>query len=256
MHASDSGAIGAGRGDWVPKLHESESQCTVQQEGSCILSAAPPPLPLARSRPMASIQPRRITIKGGSSLLLRTALPEDAEAVVAHLRRMSADAPWILRTPEECDFPLEEERRLLNDWLFHESAIALIAERDAEAPGGRPEVKAMAIFMTASRRKIAHTVEVGMGADPDMRGMGIGRVMLEALLDFAVTCPVITKVMLKVYPANVYAHRLYSAVGFVEEARIQRSALETDGTYHDMIQMAMYVKPGIAPEGYPTWPLS
>lgn len=202
---------------------------------------------------MASIAPRTIPLKDGSTVLLRTAVPEDAEEVVAHLHRLCADAPWILRTPEECHFPLEEERRLLNDWLFHETALAVVAEGPAPGDGRTARVRAVSVLMAGPRRKLAHSVEIGMGADPDARGLGIGRAMLELMLDAAAANPHLTKVILKVYPANVHAHRLYQSVGFVEEARIPRSSRESDGTYHDMIQMAMYVKPGVAPEGWPTW---
>lgn len=207
----------------------------------------PPPMPASA---MAHVPPRTITLRDGSAVTLRTALPEDAEAVVAHLHRMVSDAPWILRTPAESHFPLDEERALLNEWLFDERAIALIADR--RVPGDA-RIVAMGIFMTAKRTKIAHTVEVGMGADPDMRGVGIGRALLTMLLDFAVTCPSITKVSLRVYPANEHAVHLYESVGFRQEARVACSSLEADGSYHDMIQMAMYVKPGVAPEGFPTW---
>jgi RimJ/RimL family protein N-acetyltransferase len=199
---------------------------------------------------MAFFPPRTLIARDGSTVTLRTALPQDAEAAIEHLARMSSDAPWILRTSEERDFPLDRERTLLNEWLFDERAIAIVAERSVP---GDSRIVAMAVFMTAKRKKILHCVEIGMGADPDMRGLGIGRALLEMLLDFALQCPGISKVTLRVYPANVHAVHLYQSVGFKEEARIPRSSIEPDGSYHDMIQMAMYVKPGIAPEGCPTW---
>jgi RimJ/RimL family protein N-acetyltransferase len=202
---------------------------------------------------MGQIEPRTIQLKDGSHAVIRTALPEDAEDVVAHLHRMFADAPWVLRVPSEATFPLEEQRLRLDEWLFAQRAVALIAERPVD---GHSRIVAMAIFMTGGRQKIAHSVELGMGCDPEVRGLGIGRALLVAILDWAVTAPGLTKVGLRVYPANEHAVHLYTHVGFVEEARIPRASLEPDGSYHDMIQMAIYSKPGVAPAGFKTWPLT
>ena len=52
---------------------------------------------------------------------------------------------------------------------------------------------------------------------------------------------------------NVKARALYQRLGFREEGRSPRHFKFGPGSYVDDIQMAMYVKPGIAPVGFLTW---
>lgn len=215
---------------------------------------------------MGRITPQRITLRDGSPALLRTALPADAEPVVAHLERVFRSAPWVLRTPAEATFPLEEQRRRLNDWLFSEGSIALLVERsssDASASAqlasttrAASPVIGMLVFLQGDRQKIAHTGEIGMGVDPDCRGLGVGRALLVALLDWASSVPVLSKITLRVMPENTAAMALYASIGFVEEGRLLRHMRHDDGTFHDLASMALYVKPNVAPPGHRTWAAS
>lgn len=212
---------------------------------------------------MGRITPQRITLRDGSPALLRSAIPADAEPVVAHLQRVFHAAPWVLRTPAEATFPLEDQRRRLNDWLFSDGSIALIVERsgpDASTPvqpfAPTAPVIGMLVFLQGDRQKIAHTGEIGMGVDPECRGLGVGRALLVALLDWACSVPVLSKITLRVMPENVAAMALYASIGFVEEGRLLRHMRHDDGTFHDLASMAIYVKPNVAPPGHRTWTAS
>lgn len=200
---------------------------------------------------MGQIAPRPTQLRDGTSALVRTALPEDAPQVIEHLGRVFRSAPWVLRNPDEATFPLDQQRSRLDEWLFDPRSIALIAER---SEGDRGRIIGMLVFVRGDRRKISHTGEIGMGTDPEVRGAGVGTALLRALLDWAVGAPDLTKVTLRVMPENVHAMRLYANLGFVEEARLQRHLRDDDGTYHDLLSMAIYVKPGIAPPGFRQWP--
>ncbi len=202
---------------------------------------------------MGQIAPRPIRLRDGSSVLVRTALPEDAPGVIEHLDRMFRSAPWVLRNPDEATFPLEQQRGRLDEWLFDPRSIALIAER---TEGERGRIVGMLVFARGDRRKVSHTGEIGMGTDPDARGTGVGTALLRTLLDWAVDAPGLSKVTLRVVPENVHAMRLYAQLGFVEEARLQRHLREDDGTHRDLLAMAIYVKPDIAPPGFRQWPVA
>lgn len=198
---------------------------------------------------MAQITPRSLTLRDGSPARLRTPLPADAEPVIEHLGRSFADAPWVLRNPDEATFPLEEQRARLNAWLFDPRSLALLVEREHTAT---PAVIGMLVFGAGDRRKILHTGELGMGVDPAARGLGVGRALLVGLLDWAVTSP-IEKVTLRVVPENAAARALYGSLGFQDEGLLRRHFRHDDGSYHDLACMAIYTQPGLAPEGFRTW---
>jgi ribosomal protein S18 acetylase RimI-like enzyme len=69
----------------------------------------------------------------------------------------------------------------------------------------------------------------------DARRTGIGRRLIEAILDLARDR--VELVQLTVIRDNEQARRLYASVGFLEYG-IERNALKQDGRYYDEVLMA------------------
>ena len=71
-----------------------------------------------------------------------------------------------------------------------------------------------------------------MSVRKDHWGLGIGSLMLDALLDWAKQSGIVTKINLRVRTDNERAIRLYTSKGFAMEGTIHR-AVFLDGQYFD-----------------------
>jgi RimJ/RimL family protein N-acetyltransferase len=79
---------------------------------------------------------------------------------------------------------------------------------------------------------------LGMGVIQSHRGRGLGRRLAEATLQRARERG-FEKIELGVFSSNAVAIALYQKLGFVEEGR-KRRARKVDGTYDDLVLMALF----------------
>ncbi len=80
----------------------------------------------------------------------------------------------------------------------------------------------------------------GMYVRPDTRNTGMGRQLLEAVIDYARDH--VELIQLSVVSGNERARRLYASLGFVEYG-VEKNSLKQDGHYHDEILMALDLMP-------------
>ncbi len=76
----------------------------------------------------------------------------------------------------------------------------------------------------------------GMYVRPDYRGTGVGRMLVEAIIDHARRR--VELLQLFVISDNLPARRLYESLGFVEYG-VEWHATKYRGRYHDDVQMAL-----------------
>ena len=96
-------------------------------------------------------------------------------------------------------------------------------------------------FENGSCRRIAHRGILAISVRENWRGQGIGMAMLQSLIAWAETNPLIEKVGLSVLASNVDAIRLYERLGFVEEGRQPREIKLGTGQYTDHVLMYRFV---------------
>jgi RimJ/RimL family protein N-acetyltransferase len=133
--------------------------------------------------------------------------------------------------PEAFGSTLEAEAAQPLNWFSDRlgSSTMLGGFRDAE-------LVAVAGFAIPQGRKQAHKGMIwGMYVRPDARRTGIGRRLIEAILDLARHR--VELIQLTVVADNEQARRLYASVGFLEYG-IERNSLKQDGRYYDEILMA------------------
>jgi ribosomal protein S18 acetylase RimI-like enzyme len=104
------------------------------------------------------------------------------------------------------------------------------------------EIVGVAGLLIREERKEAHkALLVGMYVRPSARKAGVGRRLVETIIEFA--RPRVELVQLAVVSDNGPARRLYERLGFLEYG-LEKKALKQDGHYYDELLMAKDLKAG------------
>ena len=122
------------------------------------------------------------------------------------------------------------------------------AEFAARLAGGRmlgafagAALAGVAGLLVEEREKERHKgTLVGMYVRPDMRGRGIGRLLVDAVL--AAAAGEVEQVRLAVVAGNAAARALYERCGFAAYG-LERRALKAGGVYYDELLMARFLPP-------------
>ncbi|SDJ25839.1 GNAT family N-acetyltransferase [Natribacillus halophilus] len=185
---------------------------------------------------MAEVETTTFNTKNNQTYTIRTALPEDAEKLLTYNQTIIKEARFLLTTPEEFLINTEQQKASLEKLLSDPNNLALIAECNNHIIG-------FLDYHNGHKARVQHQGSFGMSVLPAYRAQGIGRALVHTLLDWGQNHPLIEKINLEVLAGNAPAIRLYSNLGFIEEAR-QRKAIKFDQqNYDDLIAMAYFLQP-------------
>ncbi|GAB4422638.1 MAG: GNAT family N-acetyltransferase [Anaerolineae bacterium] len=164
--------------------------------------------------------------------LIREARPEDAEQLLANLRRLIAEPDInIPLAPGEFNLTLEEERQVLADYAAAVNSIFLVAEVDGEIIGALN-------LKGGTRQATRHTAVLGMSVAQTWRGQGVGSALMSQAITWARQTGVVNRLELYVYARNQAAIALYGKFGFEIEGQ-RRRAIYQNGEYLDDLLMAL-----------------
>jgi len=165
-------------------------------------------------------------------LRIRQAEPDDAEALLALVRRLLSQGPVdVPMEPDEFRYTVEEEREILADTSASENSVFLVAESGGRLIG---ELSLRGRTLPTMR----HSAGLGMSVAADARGQGAGRALLEAGVAWARASRFLTRIVLDVYVRNTRARHLYESVGFRYEVARRCSVVE-DGLCVDSKGMGL-----------------
>lgn len=166
------------------------------------------------------------------NLLIRKATPDDA-SILAEAERAIARTPGQLASrPEE-----------LKDEAFREKIVALSGNDSAlylvvEQGGG---IVGHAILEPHKLAATSHVVFLTIAIHEGHQGMGIGKMLMRHLIEWARAHPKIEKFELQVRSSNIRAIKLYEGLGFVEEGRKTKRIKYGPDDYQDDVYMALWV---------------
>jgi RimJ/RimL family protein N-acetyltransferase len=159
-------------------------------------------------------------------------LEEDADELCALLPRIHAESDSVNYFPGEFDKTVEQEQEFIRDHNAKACSIAMVAQIERRIVG-------VAGGASTEFRRFAHHAECGLAILKQFWGQGLGRKMMECLIDWSRRAGH-RKLYLKVFDHNERAIKLYKSLAFVEEARLEGDVLRGDGTYGDTIIMAKF----------------
>ncbi len=183
---------------------------------------------------------RTIALEGGRTAVLRPVALSDAPGVLECNRKIHSAGVGVVRTVDELPASAEGQERELREWIEGKrsgpNGSMVVAVLDGVVVG-EAEIRR---YTQAGLRHIGH---IGIGVQPDCQGVGLGRAMMEWLIDWARVGlgRGIIRLDLSVFHNNVRAIRLYESLGFVREGLRKRFVRLPDGSEIDDMLMVKFL---------------
>jgi ribosomal protein S18 acetylase RimI-like enzyme len=185
---------------------------------------------------MRTLPSRTIECGNGRTVVLRIMRPDDAPAVITLTRGILEEGLFAVTDSDEYRPNEQEERTRIEAFLQRPNNLALVAE-------GEGVVVGKLTFEGETLRRIAHRGILVIFLAPEWRNCGIGRTLMETLIEWASGHPVIEKLCLSVLSTNTPAISLYRKLGFLDEGCLPREVRSRNGDLIDDLRMYRFVKP-------------
>ena len=117
--------------------------------------------------------------KLGRTVVFRAAMPEDAADIIQYLKVTSGETPYLIREPDEITMTLEKEEAFIRDKLDSERELMLAAFVDGKYAGN------CSLMCLSTYRRYRHRCELAIALYQAYCGCGIGKAMLETVLEAA-----------------------------------------------------------------------
>ena len=168
--------------------------------------------------------------KNGKDIELRNAEVQDAEALIQYLKVTNAETPYLICEPEEITLSLEQEKEIIMRKENSERELLLLAFENGRHIGNA------SLMSVGNSIRYKHRCSIAIALYKEYCGRGIGRLMLEKLLDVAMKNGY-TQAELEVVTENTGAVQLYESLGFVKYGQLPNSMRYKDGRMVDLYLM-------------------
>jgi RimJ/RimL family protein N-acetyltransferase len=183
---------------------------------------------------MSEIRPQQFILSNKKKICIRTARAKDGAALVKLMKGIIAEGPFTLQETDEYKVTAKSEAKRISAYRKAEGKIYLVAETGKEIAG-------FISFNNWDTRRTAHTGLFSIFIKKKWRACGIGKLLVQAMLDWAKENKLIRKISLFVFSTNKNAIRLYKKLGFKQEGRCPRDMI-INGKYVDSIMMYKFTK--------------
>ena len=181
------------------------------------------------------VEPKTIRLKDGRTALLRCPETEDAAALIDYLKTVCGETPFLMRDADEVNFSLEQEEAFIRTMREDPRSLMLLALVEGEHAGNG------SIQPASPFRRDAHRCTLGIALYPKYCGLGLGRLLMDAILLKAPQMGY-EQVELEVCADNARAIALYESVGFQHYGRRPHGQKRPDGSYADKVLMVRPLK--------------
>lgn len=175
-------------------------------------------------------QRKAVALKNGAACLIRRPEEKDAEALLRFQRETSGETPFLVVTPEEIDWTVEDQSARIERWNHSASRLRLLAEVEGELAG------VAILYSNSPQKRLGHRCCVDITLYRKFWGLGIGTALLGELLASGKAAG-FEQAELEVVSGNGPAVGLYKKLGFEAVGTMPRAMKYKDGTYADFLLM-------------------
>lgn len=168
--------------------------------------------------------------KLGRTVVLRNARPEDSADLIRYLKTTSGETPYLIREPEEITITEEREKQFIQARNDDERELLLVAFIDGRHIGN------CSLMRIAPYKRYSHRCSVAIALYQEYCGYGIGKTMLQAVLDAAKSAGY-EQAELEVMAENKAAVAMYEKLGFERFGTFPDNMKYADGSCMDAYWM-------------------
>ncbi len=180
------------------------------------------------------IKAKEVCLKNGQKIILRSPDMFDAEQLLEHMRKTSAETDFMSRYPEEITVSVEAQSRFLQMIENDADNFMLAAYLDDRMVGNA------GVTRVRDNIKYRHRANFGISLREEVCGLGLGTLMLQEIFKI-VKQTAFEQLELTVFGDNLRAIHLYEKMGFRKVGVLPRAYRLKDGSYHDEVQMVYRV---------------
>jgi RimJ/RimL family protein N-acetyltransferase len=180
---------------------------------------------------------RTITLKDGSTCILRNGTWEDAEAVLASFVLTHEETDFLTTYPDELTLTADQEKAFLQEKTDSGREIELVADLNGHIAG------TAGIRSIGNAEKLRPRAGFGISIEKAYWGLGIGRALTEACIECARGAGY-AQLELEAVAANEAALALYRRTGFVEYGRNPRGFRSRLSGWQELVLMRLELDGG------------
>ncbi len=176
-----------------------------------------------------------VALRNGRVATIREAELADAPTLLAYLNQVIAETDFLAMGQGDLDWPLEKERRFIEEHRSADNKLLIVAEVEGRIAG-------VSGFTGDDRRRLRHTGESGISVLRRHWGLGLGTALMGFVIEWAKSSGVVRKIGLRVRTDNERAIRLYERFGFIREGVFTRQ-FAIAGRFYDAYLMGLEIDP-------------
>jgi RimJ/RimL family protein N-acetyltransferase len=175
---------------------------------------------------------KEINVKN-KKVIIREADKKDAKELIEYLNVIGGESDFLTFGTGEFNKSVEQEQDFIENVLENENALFIIAEVNGKIVGNLN-------FSGGPRKRTEHSGEFGVSVLKEYWGVGIGKELIEYLINWSKDSGIIRKINLRVRTDNTKGIHLYKKLGFLEEGIIKRDFL-INGEFYDSLHMGLLI---------------
>jgi len=158
----------------------------------------------------------------------------DSVQVLEIHRRVLAEGAYFITEADEFRQTRVWKAAAIRELEGSENSVFLVARLDGAIVGAL-------MAQGGHLRRSRHVARLEIFVEQAARGVGVGRALMDAVVQWAQDNPEVRKLSLNVFADNPRAIGLYESFGFAVEGRRVREYLLSDGTWRDDLVMALWL---------------
>jgi ribosomal protein S18 acetylase RimI-like enzyme len=172
-------------------------------------------------------------LKNDICVIIREAEPKDAEKMIAFYNRVGGESDFLSFGKGEFVRPLSEYELFLASVKQEQNSLIIVTEKDEE-------IISIASITSSQNPRNKHVGTLGNVVEKVYSGLGLGRLLMVELIEWARTNKQTKKIELVTREDNRRAISLYKQLGFQTEGLKEKDTY-INGVYYNTMLMGLHL---------------
>lgn len=172
-------------------------------------------------------------LKNGNEVDIKEASKENAQHMINFYNIVGGETDFLSFGKNEFKQNIREYEDFLVSTQMEQNSIILLATLN-------DEIISIASINSSQKNRIKHVGTLGIVISKQFSGLGLGRIMMNQLIQWAASNGITKKISLVTREDNVIAIELYEQLGFEKEGLMKNDTL-SNGVFHNAFLMGLFV---------------